>query len=91
MTLQLLAFPKSGAKPDVAVHVRPGVVQVQSEQAGVGAIVPVAAADREPYQHLTPARFYPATHHATELIELFTPHIVLMKGQVLELHCHADL
>lgn len=37
----------SGAKPDVAVRVRPRVVAVQRRRASIGRVVPVATADRE--------------------------------------------
>jgi len=41
---------QSGAEPDVRVGVRTGVVAVQVEDTGVGTVVPVAAAIREPPQ-----------------------------------------
>jgi len=38
---------QSGAEPDVRVDVRTGIVAVHVENAGVGRVVPVAAAIRE--------------------------------------------
>ncbi|WP_286255016.1 hypothetical protein [Marinobacter shengliensis] len=47
---QLLATHelRAGAKPDIVVRVRAGVVEVQRAQAGIRAIVAIAATKREP-------------------------------------------
>ncbi len=41
---------QSGAEPDVRVGVGAGVVAVQVEDTGVGTVVPVATAIREPLE-----------------------------------------
>jgi hypothetical protein len=48
---------ESGAAPDVRIHERPPIIQIQRTQAGVGTIVPVAAAKRQTphYQPYPPA------------------------------------
>ena len=47
---QLLAQQelRAGAKPDITVGVRAGVVEVQRAQAGIAGIVAIAATEREP-------------------------------------------
>ena len=45
---ELLTLKGSGTKPDVAVAIRTLVVEVERSQAATGAVVPVAATDREP-------------------------------------------
>ena len=40
-------FHKSGAKADVRVHVRAGVVQVQRRKTGIGGIVAGTTTDRQ--------------------------------------------
>lgn len=47
MPESLLALAKSGAKPDVTVRIRAVVIQVEIEQPGIRAVVPIAATDRE--------------------------------------------
>jgi hypothetical protein len=47
MRAGLLALYKSGAETDIAVRVRPGVIEVEPEHPGVRAVVPVPAAKRQ--------------------------------------------
>lgn len=46
LSLKLLAGLKSGTGTVVRVRIRAGVVQIQSEDASPGAVVPIAAATR---------------------------------------------
>ncbi len=39
---------ESGAKPDIRVRIRAGVVEVQRPQAGIAGTVAIAATEREP-------------------------------------------
>jgi len=50
LALQLLAQQelRAGAKPDIRVRIRAGVVEVQRAQAGNAGIVAIAATVREP-------------------------------------------
>lgn len=66
---------QSGAEPDVRVGVRTGVVAVQVEDTGVGPVVPVATAIREPPQifDLSPMFFLicglnPAAKHFADFV-----------------------
>jgi hypothetical protein len=45
---QSSACNKVRAEADVVVRIRPRVVEIQIEQSGIRAIVPIAAADGEP-------------------------------------------
>ena len=47
MRRSLLASSKGGAKPNVRVRIRAGIVQIHSSEAGIGTVVPIAATDRE--------------------------------------------
>lgn len=75
---------QSGAEPDVRVGVRTGVVAVQVEDTGVGTVVPVAAAIREPSRIIRPipgvyliCGLYPASKHFSDFIQLFAPNLIL--------------
>lgn len=73
MSLPFLTFPKSGARADVRVDVRPGIVQIQIEHASQTGIIPIAATDREPFnaQPLLPFNcncLDPPTDHTTDFI-----------------------
>lgn len=75
---------QSGAEPDVRVGVRTGVVAVQVEDTGVGTVVPVAAAIREPSRIIRPipgvyliCGLYPASKHFADFIQLFAPNLIL--------------
>jgi len=46
------------AKPDVAVRVRGRIVQIQRESAGIGAIVPIAAAFQGTCAILSPLKYF---------------------------------
>lgn len=48
VSVELLTLKGSGTKPDVAVAIRTLVVEVERSQAAIGAVVPVAATEREP-------------------------------------------
>lgn len=43
----LFSREQSGAEPDIRVRIRPRIIAVQIEHAGIGSIVPVAAAISE--------------------------------------------
>jgi len=47
LSLPLLTIGRSRAEPNVAIHVRTSIVQVQVEQARIRTIVPIAATKRE--------------------------------------------
>ena len=82
---------QSGAEPDVRVDVRPRVVAVRSKHAGVGTVVPVAAATHEPSTFATYpqwdlfSRLHPTSEHLSDLVQLLAPNLIFSERKVCRL------
>ncbi len=84
------AFRQCRAKTVVDVGVRPVIVQIQIEHAGIGTVTPIAATDST----LTtppPGRLFvflslnPSAYHTTDLIIHSGPYLVFLRWEVAQI------